>query len=282
MVLIAESGSSKTDWRLLAQDGSVQAAKTAGFNPYFQTADQIYAEIASELLPQLGTTAIDEIHFYGAGCSTDKNCGIVREGVGRLFARASIHVGHDLLAASRALSGREAGIVCILGTGVNTCLYNGRDIVAGRPSLGFWLGDEGSGGYLGKTLIQHYFHEEMPTELRADFAQKYQPSIETVLENAYKKPFPNSYFAAYSRFLSDHLAHPYAQRLIADGFGLFLDRYVRKFTDYARYPVHFTGSIAFHYQDLLRQAIAERQMTMGNIIDNPVEGLVRYHQGGGK
>ena len=122
----------------------------------------------------------------------------------------------------------------------------------------------------------------MPTELRADFARKYQPSIETVLENAYKKPFPNSYFAAYSRFLSDHLAHPYAQRLIADGFGLFLDRYVRKFTDYARYSVHFTGSIAFHYQDLLRQAIAERQMTMGNIIDNPVEGLVRYHQGGGK
>lgn len=278
MILIAESGSSKTDWRLLTDGGSVKAAKTAGFNPYFQNADQIYAEIASELLPQLGTTSVDEIHFYGAGCSTETNCTIVREGIGRLFARAHIHVGHDLLAAARALSGHSAGIVCILGTGVNTCLYDGSHIVAGRPSLGFWLGDEGSGGYLGRTLIQQYFHEEMPADLHAAFAEKYHLDVETVLENAYKKPFPNSYFAAFARFLSDHLDHPYSQQLIYDGFALFLKRYVSKFKGYQNYPVHFTGSIAYHYQDILRKAAADKGIRLENIIDNPITGLITYHR----
>ncbi len=278
MILIAESGSSKTDWRLLTSEGEVKAARTAGFNPYFQNADQIYAEIASELLPQLGTTTIREIYFYGAGCSTETNCAIVREGVGRLFAQAHIHVGHDLLAASRALCGHAAGIVCILGTGVNTCLYNGKDIVAGRPSLGFWLGDEGSGGYLGRTLIQHYFHEEMPADLNQAFKNNYSPSIETVLDNAYKKPFPNNYFANFARFLSEYIEHPYSQQLIYDGFTLFFARYVSKFPDYKNYPVHFTGSIAYHYQDILRKAAANKQIRLENIIDNPITGLIHYHQ----
>jgi len=278
MILIAESGSSKTDWRLLTKDGSVREARTAGFNPYFQDASQIYAEIASQLIPQLDTTAIEEIHFYGAGCSTETNCNIVRDGVGRLFSRAVIHVGHDLLAAARALSGRKAGIICILGTGVNTCLYDGSKIIAGRPSLGFWLGDEGGGGYLGKTLIQHYFHEEMPLELRQAFRNKYEISVELILENAYKKPFPNSYFAAFSRFLSDHSAHPYTRQLIYDGFALFLDRYVSKFPDHDQYPVHFTGSIAYHYQDILRAVAADKKTPLESIIDNPISGLIQYHQ----
>ncbi len=278
MILIAESGSSKTDWRLLTDEGVIKIAKTAGFNPYFQNADQIYEEIAAELLPQLGTTAIDEIHFYGAGCSTETNCQIVKEGVSRLFARANVYVGHDLMAAARSLSGRSAGIICIIGTGVNACLYDGNEVVAGRPSLGFWLGDEGSGGYLGRMLIQQYFHEEMPADIHQAFAQKYDLDVETVLENAYKKPFPNSYFAAFSRFLSDHLEHPYAQKLIYNGFISFLDRYVSKFKDYKSYSVHFTGSIAYHYRDILQQAATDRGIQLGNIIDNPIMGLIDYHQ----
>ncbi|MDJ1468798.1 N-acetylglucosamine kinase [Xanthocytophaga flava] len=278
MILIAESGSSKTDWRLLTEEGSVKMAKTAGFNPYHQDADQIYAEIASQLLPQLGTTAVDEIHFYGAGCSTETNCNIVKEGVSRLFSHAQVHVGHDLLAAARALSGHKAGIICIIGTGVNIGLYDGNDIIAGRPSLGFWLGDEGSGGYLGRTLIQHFFHEEMPAELHQAFEDTYHLNIETVLEYAYKRNFPSSYFASFSRFLSDHITHPYSQQLIYNGFVAFINRYVNKFANYQDYPIHFTGSIAFHYQDILRKVAQDKNIHIENIIDNPITGLIQFHQ----
>ena len=278
MILIADSGSTKTDWRLMSGGDSVQAFKTAGFNPYFQTSGQIQATITTELLPQLETTDIREIHFYGAGCSTEQNRNLVRESVGGLFPEAQIHVNHDLLAAARALCGREAGIACILGTGVNACLYNGIEITEARPSLGFWLGDEGGGGWLGKTLVQHYFHGEMPAELASAFTETYSLTLPAVLENAYKKPFPNSYFAGFSRFLSGHLHHDYARQLIYDGFALFFDRYVGKFAACQQYPVSFTGSVAFHYREILQKAAADRKITLKNVLASPIDGLVDYHK----
>jgi N-acetylglucosamine kinase-like BadF-type ATPase len=281
MLLIADSGSSKTDWRLISPDGGVVPAGTAGFNPYFQTPEEIYTEILRELPRQLGTLGVKEIYFYGAGCSTEKNRSIVQEGVSRLFPGAAIHVSHDLLAAARALCGREAGIACILGTGVNSCLYDGVAIAEGRPSLGFWLGDEGGGGYLGKNLVQNYFHEEMPADIRLQFAETYQPVLGEVLENAYKKPFPNSYFASYSRFISDRLDHPYCRQLVQNGFSLFFDRYVVKYTDSHRYPVHFTGSIAYYFQDILQSVASEKNLRLGNVLKNPIEGLTAYHQNQG-
>jgi N-acetylglucosamine kinase-like BadF-type ATPase len=279
MLLIADSGSSKTDWRLIFPDGQVRPAGSAGFNPYFQTSEEIYTEILRELPPQLGTLGVREIYFYGAGCSTDKNRNIVQEGLGKLFPAASIHVSHDLLAAARALCGREPGIACILGTGVNSCQYDGQGITEGRPSLGFWLGDEGGGGYLGRTLVQHYFHEEMPADVRQQFAGVYQLVLGTVLENAYKKPFPNSYFAAFSRFLSDRLDHPYCRQLVYDGFSLFFERYVRKYTGSKQYPVHFTGSVAHHYRDILQTVAHDKGLRLGNVLKNPIDGLIAYHKG---
>ncbi len=278
MILIADSGSTKTDWRLMSGGDSVQAFKTAGFNPYFQTSGQIQATITTELLPQLETTDIREIHFYGAGCSTEQNRNLVREGMGGLFPEAQIHVGHDLLAAAHALCKREPGIACILGTGVNACLYNGIEITESRPSLGFWLGDEGGGGWLGKTLVQHYFHGEMPAELASAFTETYSLTLPAVLENAYKKPFPNSYFAGFSRFLSGHLHHDYARQLIYDGFALFFDRYVGKFAACQQYPVSFTGSVAFHYREILQKAAADKKMTLKNVLASPIDGLVDYHR----
>lgn len=279
MLLIADSGSSKTDWRLISPDGAVKPAASAGFNPYFQTSEEIYTEILRALPPQLGTLGVKEIYFYGAGCSTENNRGIVQEGLGKLFPAALIHVSHDLLAAARALCGREAGIACILGTGVNSCLYDGGGIVEGRPSLGFWLGDEGGGGYLGKTLMQHYFHEEMPGDVRQQFEDAYHPVVGTVLENAYRKPFPNSYFAAFSRFLSDRLDHPYCRQLVQNGFSLFFERYVSKYTNSRQYPVHFTGSVAYYFRDILQEAAREKGLRLGNVLKNPIEGLISYHKG---
>jgi N-acetylglucosamine kinase-like BadF-type ATPase len=278
MILIADSGSSKTDWRLLGPDGSVEQAKTVGFNPYFQDADMIYAELEKTLLPQLASTDISEIYYYGAGCSTDTTRGVVRSAVSTAFPGAYIDVNHDLLAAARALCGHEPGIACILGTGVNSCLYDGEKIVTGRPSLGFWLGDEGSGGYMGKTLIQQYFHEDMPEDLRQKFEKRYKPVLGTVLENAYKKPFPNSYFASFSKFLFDNISHPYAFRLVYDGFSLFFDRYVLKYPDAASYKVHFVGSVAFYYNTVVRRALGDKGLTVGHIMESPIAGLTLYHQ----
>ncbi len=278
MLLIADSGSSKTDWRLVSPEGVVKSAHTAGFNPYFQNADHIYSEIADQLPLQLSTVRVTEVYFYGAGCSTEKNCGIVREGISRLYPEARIYVSHDLLAAARALSGRKPGIACILGTGVNSCQYDGETITSGRPSLGFWLGDEGGGGYLGKTLIQHYFHEDMPPDIRQEFGQAFHPELPVVLENAYKKPFPNSYFAAFAKFLADKKEHDYCRRLISGGFGLFFDRYVCKYPNAEDYPVHFTGSVAHYYQDILREVAQMKGLQIGNILKNPIEGLISYHK----
>jgi N-acetylglucosamine kinase-like BadF-type ATPase len=278
MILIADSGSSKTDWRLLGPDSSVAQAKTVGFNPYFQDADMIYDELQKALLPQLPSAAISEIYYYGAGCSTDATRAVVHTAVSKAFPGAQIDVNHDLLAAARALCGHEPGIACILGTGVNSCLYDGEKIVAARPSLGFWLGDEGSGGYMGKTLIQHFFHEDMPEELRQKFEKRYKPVLGTILENAYKKPFPNSYFASFSKFLFDNISHPYAFRLVYDGFGKFFDRYVCKYPDAASYKVHFVGSVAFYYNTVVRRAAQDKGLTVGHIMESPIAGLTLYHQ----
>lgn len=278
MILIADSGSTKTDWRLLGPDGSIAQAKTAGFNPYFQDSEAIKNELLQNLLSQLDARDIQEVYYYGAGCSTDNTRNIVRTAIRSAFPHAAIEVNHDLLAAARALCGHQPGIACILGTGVNTCLYDGKEIVASRPSLGFWLGDEGSGGYIGKTLIQQYFHEEMPPELRQKFEKRYKPVLGDILENAYKKPFPNAFFASFSKFLFDNLSHPFAYRLAYNGFVTFFERYVCKFKDYQAYPVHFVGSVAFYYSNVLRQVAADKGILLKTIMETPIAGLTLFHQ----
>lgn len=278
MILIADSGSTKTDWRLLSANDTISQAKTIGFNPYFQDSESIYTELVQVLLPQLSSSEIKEIHFYGAGCSSDLTRGIVKTGIEKAFPGAEIHVNHDLLAAARSLCGHQPGIACILGTGVNSCLYDGQEIVAGRPSLGFWLGDEGGGSYLGKTLIQHYFHEDMPAEIRTKFKKRYTLTVSDVLENAYKKQLPSRYFATFSKFLFDNLSNPYCYKLVYDSFATFFDRYVCKYENYQAYPVHFIGSVAFYYNTILRQVAQDKGITLKNIMESPIAGLTLFHQ----
>jgi glucosamine kinase len=281
MILIADSGASKTDWRILSANEAIAQAKTMGFNPFFQDSESIYQELVQTLLPQLPGGKIREIFFYGSGCSTDFSRDIVRTGIRRAFPDAQITINNDLLAAARALCGQTSGIACILGTGVNSCLYDGNEITTKRPSFGFWLGDEGSGGYLGKTLIQQYFHEDMPEDLRQKFEKRYSPVLGDVLENAYKKPLPARYFASFSKFLFDNLSHPFCYRLAYDSFSLFFDRYVGKYENFRQYPVHFTGSIAFYYSNVLRQVANDKGITLKNILESPISGLTLYHQGVG-
>lgn len=277
--LIADSGSTKTDWRLIEPDSPARAFQTDGFNPYYQRTDQIAATLRVQLLPVLGGAPVSDVFFYGAGCSGPAVNSIVGDALRAALPTAqTIDVNSDMLGAARAAAGREPGIVCILGTGSNACCYDGGQITQGIQSLGFWLGDEGSGGYLGKTLVRDFFQERLPTDLRTAFQKRYALDRPTLLENAYQKPFPNRYFAHFTPFLSENIAHPHVVTLVTEAFTLFLSTYVRRFPEADTWPVHFVGSVAHYFAESLQRAVSQTGLTLGRIVKAPAERLVEYHQ----
>lgn len=278
MILLADSGSTKTDWLLLGPDTS--AFQSAGINPFYQTQETIAETLQNEVVPRTIPNQIRQIFFYGAGCADEITGRPVTSALTALFPRAeTIEVRSDLLAAARALCGRQAGIACILGTGANNALYDGEKIIGNIGSLGFWLGDEGSGGYLGKQLVARYLHAELPEKLHEEFKNQF-PDVSrlAILDRAYRQPFPNRYFATFSPFLSQHLAVPFVQDLVGNAFRTFLNLYVCKHPHAAALPVHFTGSVAFHFQSLLREVLNEKGLHLGTIQRSPMPGLLHYHQ----
>lgn len=281
MILIADSGSTKTDWRLIDKQNSIVQGKTVGFNPFYQTTQEISTEIQQFLLPQLNLAQleeVEEVHYYGAGCSTTANIEIVYHALTAIFPQASIAINNDLLAAARALCDKEAGIVGILGTGSNTCFYDGEKIAFSRPNLGFVLGDEGSGAVLGKNLVTAYLYEEMPPKLMERFSKRYDITREDVMDHVYKKPFPNRYMASFSQFLYHNLKEPFIYRLVYDSFSELFDRHILKYERANEHKVHFVGSIAFYYSNLLRQVANDKGVTLRNIMESPIAGLTLFHQ----
>ncbi len=277
-ILIADSGSTKTDWLLVANGEPLAQFQSAGMNPFYQSREEIDTVLENEVLPKLPTDA-QEIFFYGAGCADEHTSKPIKDGLAKVMRSASrVQVASDMLGAARALCGTEPGIACILGTGANNAFYNGREIVRSIGSLGFWLGDEGSGSYLGKTLVVHFLQNELPSDLHVLFAHAY-PAIErlSVLEHAYRKPFPNRYFAAFSEFLTHNLQHPFIQNLASTAFDLFVEKYILKHKDVEKYPVHFTGSIAFYYQTILKESVRRHGILAGRILKSPLTGLAEYH-----
>ncbi|MBC3785391.1 N-acetylglucosamine kinase [Spirosoma utsteinense] len=278
-LLIADSGSTKTDWRLVAPDQTTRAIHTDGINPYYQTTEEIATVLQAQLLPGLPDSAVTSVFFYGAGCSGPTVNVLVADALRAVLpGLQTVDVNSDMLGAARAAAGREPGIVCILGTGSNACCYDGSQITRGIQSLGFWLGDEGSGGYLGKTLVRDFFQDRLPTDLRDAFDHRYALDRLTLLENAYKKPYPNRYFAGFTPFLSENIGHPHVVDLLTDAFVLFLSTYVRRFPEAGVWPVHFVGSVAHVFAEPLQQAVLRTGLTMGRILKAPAEQLVEYHQ----
>lgn len=277
-ILIADSGSTKADWLLAAADGTILAEwNSQGINPFFQDKETISALLEKEVFPRVNDVP-EAIYFYGAGCADEASGRPVAESLAERFPAARIEVASDLLAAARSLCQRQAGIACILGTGSNNCLYDGRRIAANIGSLGFWMGDEGSGGHLGRQLVVAYLHRELPDDLAAKFAAEH-PDVNRmeILNRAYKQPFPNRYFAAYTRFAGANKSHPFIQDLLKTSFGVFLDKYVLKHTGAKTYPVSFTGSVAWHFQDELKAVLKQKGLIFGKIVQKPIGGLAVYH-----
>ncbi|MCU0443904.1 MAG: N-acetylglucosamine kinase [Microscillaceae bacterium] len=279
MVLIADSGATKTDWRLIKNAEHIEAYATAGISPYYQNTDQIKQMLESQLLSQnIDNQGVTNIYYYGTGCSVPDKIAVVHSAISQVFPQAQVEVTHDLLASARALCGHQAGIACILGTGANACFYDGEKIASEENSLGFILGDEGAGAYLGKQLIISYLHKNLPETIYQQFKTTYpQVNRAEVLDRVYKQPYPSRYLASFARFIADHIQEPYFQNLVFKSFIDFLDKYVMVLPDYQQYPAHFTGSVAYHFQAILQKALQTKKITIGNVLETPIQGLINYH-----
>jgi N-acetylglucosamine kinase-like BadF-type ATPase len=277
--LIADSGSTKTDWVLLDNNNQIIFQyKTIGFNPYFQSSEDIYNEIKTNLLPDLNSkiSKIKSIAYYGAGCSTPDKIKVVKQGLYLAFGDVPSEVNHDLLASARAICGKEAGIACILGTGSNSCLYDGNEIIENVPSVGYLFGDHGSGAHIGKTFIQYYFDGALPTHLAKAF-EKSGYHREVILENVYKKPMPSKYLAGVMTFLCNYNNDSFVKKIITECFEQFFDAQVSKYTDAKKWPVNSVGSIAYYYEEILEEVARNKGYKIGNIIKSPIDGLIKYH-----
>ena len=275
--LIADSGSTKCEWCLI-NNGKKKTILTQGISPYFLDTNQIIELLQKELLPKLKNVEISNIFFYGTGLSNVNNVKIVNAALKKLFKGAKIEINHDLLAAARALCGNKKGIACILGTGSNSCFFNGKKIVKNSPGLGYVLGDEGSGAYLGKKVLQYYLYQTFDEDLLSRFEKQFNTNKTEILDAVYKKPLANRYLATFNNFLVDNRGHYMVENIIEDALNDFFFTHLPKYTESWTLPINFVGSVAHGYKDVLKELCNVYELELGIILKKPMEGLINFHK----
>ena len=279
MKLVVDSGSTKTDWGFFSTVYDLKAIKTQGVNPCHQSEEEIRRIIRQELIPNtqnMDLAAISQVFYYGAGCATESICTQMAALLKEFFPNAAITVDSDMLGAARALCGRTEGVTCILGTGSNSCLYDGKSIVDQIPSLGFILGDEGSGAALGRRLIGDCLKRQLPNTVCREFMERYSLTKESIIESVYRKPLPNRFIAGFAPFVYEKRAVPEVHKMIIQCFQEFFTRNVINYHK-PWLPVHFVGSLAGSFADELKETADSLGMTIGKIEASPMKGLVDYH-----
>ena len=276
--LIADSGSTKTEWCLLKKSKKTLFT-TQGMSPYFVNEEQAKQIIEKEVFPFLKKDKVDEIFFYGTGCKNPANIKMFEKVFQKLFPDSSVKIDNDLSGAAKALCGNQKGIACILGTGSNSCYYNGKKIVKNSPGLGFILGDEGSGAYLGKKVIQHYLYNIFDSDLRVRFDARFVTTENEILESIYKKPLPNRYLASFAIFLAENRGHYMIENIIEDGINDFFYTHIISYKESSKLPIHFTGGIAYGFKEVVKQLCYNYDLQPGNFLRSPMEGLIKYHRG---
>lgn len=274
--LIADSGSTKTDWCLVEGKKKLNVV-TQGISPYFHSASQVKDILNNELLAKLKKKSPHEIFYYGTGCGNPDNVSIIKKSIRSVFPEAKVYVSHDLEGAAKALCGDKKGIACILGTGSNSCYYNGKKIVKNSPGLGYVLGDEGSGSYLGKNVLRHYLYNTFDPDLMDRFNAKYRMTRPEILDAVYKKPLANRFLAGFTGFLTENRGHFMVENIIEDGINDFFYNHIYKYRESWKYPIHFTGSVAHGFRDVLKNMCDAYELQLGNVLKTPMEGLVEYH-----
>ena len=274
--LIADSGATKAEWCLI--DGSrKKILYTQGISPYFLNTEQIHSLLLKELCPFLKKSRIDVVYYYGTGCANPGNARIVKKALQKTFPDSEVQVTHDLMAAARSLCGDDKGIPCILGTGSNSCYYNGKKIIKNSPGLGYILGDEGSGAYLGKKVLQYYLYRTFDDDLKQKFDARYRTDTVQILESVYKRPLPNRYLAGFTIFLAENRGHYMIENIIEDGLNDFFFNHLTKYKETSLLPVSFVGGVAYGFKDVLQQLCVAYEMQLGRVLKNPMEGLIEYH-----
>jgi N-acetylglucosamine kinase-like BadF-type ATPase len=273
-ILIAESGSTKTDWVLVRKGKKSLKYKTEGINPYLQSTADIFNMLEANLSIKEN---VDEVFFYGAGINGAQNKKIVKEALIKLLHTKNISVESDMLAAARGLSQDKQGMICILGTGSNACFYDGKKIKEQLPSLGYIVGDEGSGNHLGKRIFQYYAYNTFDLELKMYFESNFGNDINQIISNLYKQPFPNRYLASFVPLLAANRGHFMVENIIEDSFTEFFHHHLFKYRQSWKHPICFTGSIAYIFSDVIKSMCNQYEFELGAIMQNPLEGLVKYH-----
>lgn len=278
MIIIADGGSTKTNWCLLTDEGKKIYFNTEGYNPYFVTKEYVEESLKKNLPEDLDVKNIKEVNFYGAGVHNEEKAGLLREAMSTFFIHSKIFVGHDLLAAARALLFKKRGFAAILGTGTNSCIYDGEDIEYQIDSGAYILGDEGSGCYIGKKLLIDYLRGYMPEAVRQSFWETYKLTPDEVQENVYTKPLANRFCASFAKFVYDNTDNiQYTQNLVRTSFEDFFKNLVSHYPDYKIYQFNCIGSIAYNFRNVLEEVANEYGMQMGQIIRSPIDNLVKFH-----
>jgi len=277
-ILIAESGATKTDWCILKTGKKPVFFRTSGINPYLQSNDEITTLLKNELPWDKSVYDPDMVSYYGTGAGSKEKQKIMKGVLQKYFHVKNVEVEGDLLAAARSLCGDKKGIVCILGTGSNSCYYNGKKIQEQKPSLGYIAGDEGSGNHLGKRVLQYYAYGTFDTELKMAFEQKFGNNIPEILNRLYSEPFPNRYLATFVTLLKDNRGHFMVENIIEDCLNDFFHHHILKYRQSWNLPLHFTGSVSYEFRDVLLSLCNQYELELGKIEASPLEGLLKYYK----
>ena len=275
--IIADSGATKCQWTIVQQNKK-KTITTIGISPYFLNTQEIIQIIQKAFDKKVDYDTIQNIYFYGTGLTNQSNVLILKKALKTLFKKANLDIQTDLMAIARAACMNEKGVACILGTGSNAGFYNGKKIMKNSPRLGYVLGDEGSGAYLGKKVLQYYLYKTFDEDLMNAFEQKYQTDKSSILNKVYKEPLANRYIAQFTEFLVENRGHYMIENIIEDGLNDFFFTHLNKLNESWLYPIHFTGSVAYAFRDVIKQLALVYEMELGKITKSPMEGLIAYHK----
>ncbi len=281
MLLVSDSGSTKADWRLVDKGIVTGEFSTIGFNPYFQKEDVILDALHANELRNIAKD-VTELFFFGSGCSSPDLNKIISDSLQKFFVNAKVSIEHDVLGSVLATCGDEPGISCILGTGSNSCFYDGNKVHENNYGLGYILGDEGSGSYYGKKLVAYYLYNILPAHLQEEFGKLFPLTKGSLIKTIYNNPNANVYLASFARFLSDRKEDEYVKQFVKKGMTEFLDVCVCHYNGYKTLPVHFVGSIAFYFETILREVATEKGIHIGKVIKSPIGELTNYFIAKGK
>jgi len=278
MIIIADGGSTKTNWCLLDDSNKKIYFNTEGYNPYFVDSDYIVASLKKGLPNDVPYEKVTEVNYYGAGVHNGEKAEIVKKALETVFPKSKVEVGHDLLAAARALLGNTSGFAAILGTGTNTCLYNGEKITYNIDSAAYILGDEGSGSFIGKKLLTDFIRGLMPEDVSAVFFDTYKLTPDEIMDSVYTKPLANRFCASFSKFVYDNNVNiEYTRQIVDDSFEAFFKNLVSQYPNYKQYTFNCIGSVGYNFRNVLEEKAKQYGMEVGKILRSPIDDLVQFH-----